>query len=96
MVKRSVWFNGDSIDAHFGISESSGAAKLKTIRTTLKIHQFDHHWTVPSRMADSSAIWMIEFNGFIVDVRTLTREVQEIAHKKGLIPYVPADRQLAK
>ena len=27
-----------------------------------------------------------------MDVRRCTREVQEIAFKKGLIPYIPADR----
>jgi len=35
---------------------------------------------------------MITFNGFIVDSRTLPREIQEIAYKKGLIPYIHADK----
>jgi hypothetical protein len=29
----------------------------------------------------------------MVDVRHAPREVQEIAFNKGLIPYIPADRQ---
>lgn len=81
------------IDACFGISESGGAAKLKAIRTMLRIRHFDHEWTLPSRMADSAPIWMLEVNGFIVDVRDAPREVQELAFRKGLIPYIPADRQ---
>ena len=32
-------------------------------------------------------------NGFMVDVRHAPREVQEIAFNKGLVPYIPADRQ---
>ena len=36
--------------------------------------------------------WMIEINGFIVDARNLKREFQEEAFRKGLIPYIPADR----
>ncbi len=28
-------------------------------------------------------------NGIIVDVRTMPREVQEIAYRQGLIPYLP-------
>jgi hypothetical protein len=36
--------------------------------------------------------WMIEFNGFILDARYLKREIQEEAFRKGLIPYIPADR----
>jgi hypothetical protein len=35
---------------------------------------------------------MIQVNGFIVDIRHASREMQEIAFNKGLIPYIPADR----
>ena len=73
-------------------SSVSDGIKSKTIRTMLKIRQFDHHWTLPSRMDDSLMIWMKEVNGFIVDIRRCTREIQEIAFAKGLIPYIPADR----
>jgi hypothetical protein len=81
------------IDAAFGISESSGAARLAAIRKMLKIHPLDHEWTLPSRMDDNPMIWMLQVNGFMVDVRHAPREVQEMAFKKGLIPYIPADRQ---
>jgi hypothetical protein len=37
--------------------------------------------------------WMISVNGFIVDARRLSREIQEVAYEKGLIPYIPADRE---
>ena len=36
--------------------------------------------------------WMIQINGFLVDARILKREFQEEALRKGLIPYIPADR----
>ncbi len=36
--------------------------------------------------------WMISINGFIVDVRTMPREVQAEARQRGLIPDVPAPR----
>jgi len=81
-----------AIDKAFGVAESTGQGRSKTIRTMLKIGQFDHHWTLPSRMDDSSMIWMKEVNGFIMDIRRCTREIQEIAFKKGLIPYIPSDR----
>jgi hypothetical protein len=71
------------IDAYFGIAESTGAAKLKAIRTLLRIHQFHHEWTLPSQMADNPMIWTLEVNGFLVDVRRDPREVQEIAFQKG-------------
>jgi hypothetical protein len=37
-------------------------------------------------------VWMAEVNGLLVDVRDMPREVQEIAFHKGMIPYIPADR----
>jgi len=81
-----------AIDKVFGVGESTGQSKSKLIRTMLKIRQFDHHWTLPSRMDDNHTMWMLGINGFIVDVRRCTREVQEAAFEKGLIPYIPADR----
>jgi hypothetical protein len=81
------------IDASFGISESSGAAKLGAIRKLLRIHQLDPEWTLPSGMDDNPRVWILEVDGFMVDVRDEPREVQEIAYTKGLIPFIPADRQ---
>lgn len=81
-----------SIDEAFGIAESTGAAKLKAIRTMLKIHQFDFKWTLPSKMEENPTAWMLEVNGFLMDIRHASRELQEMAFRKGLIPYVPADR----
>lgn len=81
-----------SIDEAFGIGGSTGAAKLKTIRTMLRIHQFDHKWTLPSKMDENPMVWMLEINGFPLDIRYAPRELQEAAFAKGLIPYIPADR----
>jgi hypothetical protein len=36
--------------------------------------------------------WMIMVNGFVVDVRQMPRDVQEVAYAKGLIPYLPGAR----
>jgi Domain of unknown function (DUF6398) len=81
------------IDAGFGISESTGAARLAAIRKTLRIHQFDPNWSLPSQLHDNPMVWLLEVNGFSIDIRHAPREVQEVAFKKGLIPYIPADRQ---
>ena len=81
-----------AIDKAFGVAESTGQGKSKAIRTMLKIRQFDHRWTLPSRMDDSPLIWMLEVNGLIMDIRRCPREAQLVAFEKGLIPYIPADR----
>ncbi len=80
------------IDRAFGVAESTGQGKSKTIRTMLKIREFDPRWTLPSKMDDNPRVWMLEVNGFIMDVRHAPREFQEAAFERGLIPYIPADR----
>ena len=81
-----------SIDQAFGVAESTGAAKLKAIRTMLRIGQLDPKWTLPSRMDDNPLAWLLEVNGFMMDIRHAPREVQVLAYEKGMIPYIPADR----
>ncbi len=81
------------IDHYLGTSPSSGAAKLAAIRRMFKMHHFDPNWTLPSQLDDNPMVWMLQINGFIMDIRRAPREVQEIAFNKGLIPYIPADRQ---
>jgi hypothetical protein len=58
-----------------------------------KMYQLDPNWTLPSRLEDNPMVWTLEVNGFLVDVRHAPRQLQEIAFNKGLIPYIPADRQ---
>ena len=82
-----------AIDKALGVGESTGQGKSLEIRKMLKIRQFEMDWTLPSRMDDNPLAWMMEVNGFLMDVRHAPREVQEIAFEKGLIPYIPADRE---
>ena len=65
---------------------------MKTIRTMFRICQFDPKWTLPSKMDENPRVWMLEVNGFLIDIRYAPRELQEMAFEKGLIPYIPADR----
>lgn len=83
----------EELASAFGISKSTAGNKSKQIRELLKMHQFDYRWYVPSRLADSSMVWMIMVNGLIMDARTLPRDYQQIAYQKGLIPYVYADKE---
>ncbi|WP_245808059.1 DUF6398 domain-containing protein, partial [Crenothrix polyspora] len=78
---------------HFGIASSTGQNKSKEVRDLLKMRQFSPEWTVPSKIEQNPMIWMITVNGMIVDVRYMPLEVQEIAYKKGLIPYIPGNNK---
>ena len=57
----------------------------------LRIYQLDPNWTLPSRL-DDPMVWTVEVNGLPIDIRHAARQLQEVAFNKGLIPYIPADR----
>lgn len=76
----------------FGVSQSAGSAKAKVVKDVLGLFQFHPDWCLPSKLESNPLVWMLSVNGFIVDIRGMPREAQEIAYRKGLIPYIPADR----
>jgi hypothetical protein len=83
---------GDVCEA-FGVSPSTGGAKARIISDALKLSPaFDPVWTLPSMMDKNPLVWMAEVNGYLVDLRQMPREVQEVAFEKGIIPYIPDDR----
>jgi len=77
----------------FGIAQSTGQNKSKGIRDTLNMDPLSPEWTLPSRLADNPMVWMLQVNGLLIDIRQAPIELQRLAHEKGLIPFVPADRQ---
>jgi hypothetical protein len=81
------------IDRYFGVSSSTGAKHLAAIRKMFGMHKLDPKWTLPSLMGDNPLVWIVELDGFMVDLRRAPRELQEIAYNKGLIPDIPADRE---
>ncbi|HUT61276.1 MAG TPA: DUF6398 domain-containing protein [Phycisphaerae bacterium] len=76
----------------FGVSIGTMQAKAKVIREGLDLMPFHPDWSLPSRMDDNPLVWMLEVNGFLMDIRMAPREAQVAAYERGLIPYIPADR----
>jgi len=81
------------IYAAFGVSAQTGQAHSKKVRDLLKISAFDPKWTLPSMLEDSPLAWMLQVDGFMVDIRTMPLDIQIQACAQGLIPYVPALRR---
>ena len=75
----------------FGVGVSTAQAKAAVIRTALGTNRMDLAWVLPSLAAKNPMVWIAEVDGFLVDLRNMPREVQEIAFEKGIIPYIPAD-----
>lgn len=78
---------------HFCVAASTGQNHSKKIHDALGMSQMEPTWTLPSRMNANPLIWMLEVNGYMVDVRHMPLEVQDIAFAKGLIPYVPGRKE---
>ena len=79
------------ISERFGISNNTVSLKSKDIQRVLRLGPLDPRYCLPSRLADNPLAWMVQINGFIVDVRHMPKAVQEEALRKGLIPCLPED-----
>ena len=45
------------------------------------------------RPADNPMVWLVQVDGFIIDIGDAPAEVRRAAFERGLSPDVPADRQ---
>lgn len=80
----------------FGISQGTMQSKSKIIRDELELMPFDPDWCLQALLEDNPLVWMLDIDGFVMDIRTAPREAQEQAYRQGLIPYIPADRKKAE
>src|SRR3954462_7742612 len=79
--------------AKFGVGQSTVSAKGRVISQALDTFRMNPEWSLPSLLDQNPLVWMAEVNGMLVDLRDMPREVQQIAFEKGMIPYIPADRE---
>jgi len=79
--------------AAFEVSESTVHSKARAIEDALDVSPLDPRWTLPSLAQRNPLTWMAEINGVVVDLRYVSREVQEFAFAKGVIPYIPTDKE---
>lgn len=77
----------------FGVSQGTMTGKSKIIRDILDIMPMDPRWCLPELLERNPLVWMIEVNGFIMDMRTAPLDLQRQAYQKGLIPCIPAEQE---
>ena len=90
--QQSPHMSSAEIAEGFGLSQGTVVSKSKLIRDALDIGPLDPDWCTPAMLENNPLVWMMEIDGFAVDIRLSPREVQEEAYRLGLIPYIPADR----
>ena len=81
------------ICAAFGVGQSTASAKARIITDALHTNRMDPTWMLRSFVDQNPLVWLAEVNGSLVDLRDMPREVQVIAYEKGMIPYIPADKE---
>jgi len=79
------------ISEWFGLSKNTAGGKATEIKNLLDLSYFNTEFSLKKLIDDNPMIWYLKVNGYLVDIRTMPREAQEEALRKGLIPYIPAD-----
>jgi hypothetical protein len=86
---QDIFMTGDQLSELTGVSRSTLSNKAKQVRALLNVQHFDPEFSRRKLLANNPIAWMVEFNGLIMDARTLPPEVQADARRKGLIPDLP-------
>ena len=77
----------------FGVGQSTVSAKARLISNILDTSRMNPEWSLPSMLDRNPLVWIVEVNGWLVDLRDMPRNVQQIAFEQGMIPYIPADQE---
>jgi len=80
----------DDLSAAFGPAKSTLSAKAKQVRDLAKMDFGTAEFLREDMIAASPMIWFIQVDGFLMDARELSPEIQVQAFELGVIPYIPA------
>ena len=61
----------DELSRPFGLAPATASARAAEIRRLVRLSPLDAQWLLPELIEDSPALWMLSWNGFIVDARDL-------------------------
>ena len=91
---QEIHLTANELASAFGVSSSTASSKAAELKKMFKIDYFNIEWMLPEHIEDNPMIWMVKVNGFIVDVRDMSLEVQRQAFEMGIIPYVPGEEDV--
>lgn len=81
----------EEINILFGVSKSTSSNKATQINDLLKQSYHTYDYCLPSRLKHHSLAWMVQVNGYILDARFLSREMQVMLAEAGHIPGIYDD-----
>ena len=79
----------DELAALTGVAKSTMANKAALIRRTLRLGPIEPELCRRDILACHPYAWLVEIDGFIVDVRALPQPLQDDARRQGLVPSWP-------
>lgn len=85
---------GDQLSQLTGVPNSTTANKAKLIRDLLRIGQMEPEFCRRELLESNPMAWMISIDGFIVDARSMSPEIQEEARRRGLIPDLASSKRV--
>ena len=88
---QDIFMTADQISLLTGVPKNTLTNKAKLVRDSLKLYQFHPEFSRRKLLTNNPVAWLVEFDGFIVDARTLPPEVQAEARRKGLIPDLDSE-----
>lgn len=77
----------------FDLGQGTISSKSKSIREMMKIRPMDPSWCLPSEIANNPLVWMVSCDGYIIDIRHESIELQTEAYNAGVIPYIPGEKK---
>lgn len=81
----------EEINTIFGVKKSTSSNKATQIIDLLKQGYHTYDYCLPSRLKHHSLAWMVQVNGYILDARSLSYEMQVMLAEAGHIPGVYDD-----
>lgn len=79
----------DELAAATGVAKSTMANKATLIRRALRLGPLEPELCRRELLARHPYAWLVEIDGFIVDVRALPQPLQDDARRRGLVPAWP-------
>jgi hypothetical protein len=79
----------DELAALTGVAKSTMANKAGLIRRTLRLGPIEPELCRQELLAHHPYAWLVEVDGFIMDVRALPQPLQDEARRRGLVPPSP-------
>jgi uncharacterized protein DUF6398 len=89
---QTPYMTTDGLAEALGVVKTTMANKAGLINRILELSAFEPDMTRVAVLEEHPLAWLVELDGVIVDARSLPSELQDEAHRRGLIPDLEAVR----